>query len=76
MYPHQSFVFTTFSPTSFWAQRRDVVRKNTLRFQLKMMKETGRYDAFKLEWKPIYDEPPTAVCVLGFGPFRTQKGPD
>jgi DUF1680 family protein len=23
-----------------------------------MMKKTGRYDAFKLKWQPIYDDPP------------------
>ncbi|KAI9729762.1 MAG: hypothetical protein M1834_006713 [Cirrosporium novae-zelandiae] len=56
-YPQTNFRFTTFSPDSFWAPRRDVVRNTTLRYQLNMLKETGRYDAFRLKWHPIYDEP-------------------
>ncbi|KAL1956770.1 hypothetical protein VTO42DRAFT_6824 [Malbranchea cinnamomea] len=56
MYPQQSFRFTTFSPSSFWAHRRQVVRKVSLRYQLEVLKKTGRYDCFKLKWHPIYDE--------------------
>ena len=33
-----------------------MVRKNTLLYQLNMLKKTGRYDAFRLKWNPIYDE--------------------
>jgi DUF1680 family protein len=58
MNPQESFVNTTFSPASFWDRRRNVVRKNTLPFQLDMLRRTGRYDAFDLKWHPTYDEPP------------------
>lgn len=57
-YPQESFVTTTFAPGSFWARRRDVVRTQTLKHQLHMLKSTGRYDAFKLQWHPSYSNPP------------------
>ncbi|KAJ5689756.1 Six-hairpin glycosidase [Penicillium macrosclerotiorum] len=62
-YPQERFVSTTFAPGSFWARRREVVRIQTLRHQLHMLKETGRYDAFKLKWHPIYAKPPTVWPV-------------
>lgn len=31
---------------------------HTLRYQLDVLKQTGRYDAFKLKWHPVYDEEP------------------
>jgi uncharacterized protein len=55
-YPQQSFIETKFAANSFWDRRRAVVRKNTLLYQLNMLKKTGRYDAFRLEWNPIYDD--------------------
>ncbi|KAL1986655.1 hypothetical protein VTN96DRAFT_6033 [Rasamsonia emersonii] len=58
-YPQESFTATTFAPDSFWAKRRSVVRSQTLRHQLQMLKRTGRYDAFKLQWHPSYSNPPT-----------------
>ena len=36
--------------------RREAVAKNTLFFQLDVLKKTGRYDCFKLEWKSVYSE--------------------
>ncbi|KAJ5160617.1 Six-hairpin glycosidase [Penicillium canariense] len=62
-YPQESFVATTFAPGSFWARRREVVRSQTLRHQLQMLKQTGRYDAFKLKWHPSYAEPPTIYPI-------------
>ncbi|KAJ5691491.1 Six-hairpin glycosidase [Penicillium malachiteum] len=58
-YPQESFAATTFASGSFWARRREVVRVQTLRHQLHMLKQTGRYDAFKLKWHPSYSDPPT-----------------
>jgi DUF1680 family protein len=55
-YPQQSFIHTHFDANSFWDRRRDVVRRNTLLYQLDMLKKTGRYDAFRLKWHPIYDD--------------------
>jgi uncharacterized protein len=62
-YPQESFLHTTFSPFSFWASRREVVRSTTLKHQLHMLKHTGRYDAFKLEWHPCYSDPPNVWPV-------------
>ncbi|KAI3397353.1 hypothetical protein diail_10803 [Diaporthe ilicicola] len=58
MNPQDSFVWTTFQPGSFWGRKRNVVLKNTIPFQLEMLKSTGRYDAFDLKWHPIYDDEP------------------
>lgn len=58
-YPQESFRDTTFDPSSFWHSRRNVVRSVTPRYQLDMLKKTGRYDAFKLKWHPSYSDPPT-----------------
>jgi uncharacterized protein len=57
-YPQETFVRTTLLPASLIARRRDVVRSKTLPYQLEVLKQTGRYDCFKLEWKDIYDEEP------------------
>lgn len=56
-YPQRSFISTTFAPDSFLARKRNVVWRTTLLYQLKVLKDTGRYDAFKLKHHPIYDEP-------------------
>lgn len=58
-YPQESFIATTFAPGSFWARRREVVRSQTLRHQLAMLKQTGRYEAFKLQWHSTYSRPAT-----------------
>jgi DUF1680 family protein len=55
-YPQECFLQTEFATDSFWDRRRAVVRKNTLLYQLNMLKTTGRYDAFRLKWHPIYDD--------------------
>ena len=58
-YPQVDFSNTKFESHSFWARRRDAVRQNTIPFQLEMLKKTGRYDAFKLEWHSSYTDKPT-----------------
>lgn len=55
-YPQETFQQTTFDPSSFWAKRRAVVRKNTLHTQLDILKSTGRYAAFLLKWHPAYED--------------------
>lgn len=62
-YPQTSFVKTTFLSPSFISQRRDVVYKNTLIYQLDVLRKTGRYDAFKLKWHPSYSDPPDSWPV-------------
>jgi hypothetical protein len=58
-YPQQSFNATSFPDDSFWGVQIAGVRTATLKFQLDMLKKTGRYDAFKLQWHPSYGDPPT-----------------
>jgi len=42
----------------FWSPRLSVNRTVTLPHQYRMCKETGRLDAFRLNWKPGTDNPP------------------
>ena len=62
-YPQVTFKQTAFEKDSFWDLRRNAIRNSTIPFQLDMLKKTGRYDAFKLEWKPIYGDPPPSWPV-------------
>lgn len=56
--PQTTYSQTTIKPDSFWGRRRQVVRAATLRYQLDMLKETGRYDSFKSGfWHKVFDEP-------------------
>lgn len=55
-HPQTSFKHTTFSPGSFCATKRDVVWENTLIYQLDVLRNTGRYDAFRLKRHPSYDD--------------------
>ncbi|KAK8213547.1 hypothetical protein M8818_002849 [Zalaria obscura] len=54
--PQTSFIYTTFANNCFFAKKRDVVFRNTLPYQLSVLKETGRYDAFRLQHHPTYDD--------------------
>jgi len=56
--PQITFVNTTFTSPTFLSRRRDTVRKTTLLYQLEVLKSTGRYDAFKLQWHPSYSDKP------------------
>ena len=57
-YPQKTFAHTTIHPESLVGRRRVAVASNTLKYQLDVLKETGRYDAFKLQWHPSYNVPP------------------
>lgn len=57
-YPQDSFAHTTFDSPSFIQRRRYIVFESTLLYQLKVLKDTGRYSAFELKWHPTYDDPP------------------
>ena len=57
-YPQTSFQCTKFDQDGFWGQKRQSISKVALLYQLDVLKSTGRYDAFKLKWHPIYDDPP------------------
>ncbi|OPB43334.1 hypothetical protein A0O28_0105250 [Trichoderma guizhouense] len=62
-YPQKAFASTTFSSPSFISRRRQVVYANTLLYQLNVLKETGRYEAFKLNWHPSYSDKPNVWPV-------------
>ncbi|OJJ45307.1 hypothetical protein ASPZODRAFT_152981 [Penicilliopsis zonata CBS 506.65] len=55
-YPQETFHRTHFTPGSFWAKRRAVAWQTTLPAQLAILKSTGRYDAFRMKWHPVYAE--------------------
>jgi DUF1680 family protein len=55
-HPQSTFHHTTFAPGSVLFRRRTTVAKTTLHTQLKRLRETGRYDCFKLQWHKIYDD--------------------
>lgn len=57
-YPQETFVHTKLLPNSLLSQRREAVASNTLLYQLKVLKDTGRYECFKLKWHPVYSRSP------------------
>jgi DUF1680 family protein len=57
-YPQTSFYHTSLASETLLGQRRRAVAANTLQYQLDVLKKTGRYDAFKLRWHPVYDHAP------------------
>nr|POE85115.1 non-reducing end beta-l-arabinofuranosidase [Quercus suber] len=57
-YPQTSFAQTEVFSSSLIGRRREAVSSHTLIYQLNVLKETGRYEAFKLNWHPVYDDPP------------------
>ncbi|KUJ12705.1 DUF1680-domain-containing protein [Mollisia scopiformis] len=57
-YPQNIFTNTTLPSPSFISRRREVIYANTLLYQLNVLKTTGRYDAFKLQWHQSYSDAP------------------
>lgn len=57
-YPQKLFSQTKIHPDSLIGRRRQAVSSNTLLYQLKVLKSTGRYDAFRLQWHQSYSDPP------------------
>ncbi|QKX55142.1 uncharacterized protein TRUGW13939_02234 [Talaromyces rugulosus] len=55
-YPQTTFKNTTFHGPSLLKTTRETISKQTLYTQLDLLKSTGRYDCFKLEWHPKYDD--------------------
>ncbi|KAL1600847.1 hypothetical protein SLS60_007235 [Paraconiothyrium brasiliense] len=58
-HPQTRFLSVKVAGNSLIGQRRNAAKKSTLLYQLDVLKKTGRYDAFKLEWKDIYSQEPT-----------------
>lgn len=57
-YPQITYSATTVGDRSLIGRRRRAVAANTLIYQLDVLKKTGRYEAFKLQWHPTYDREP------------------
>jgi DUF1680 family protein len=62
-HPQTAFSNTTFPKPSFISRRREIVYQSTLLYQLDVLKSTGRYDAFKLQWHPSYNDEPNVWPV-------------
>ena len=62
-YPQKSFAHTTIHGESLVGRRRKTVSSVTILYQLDVLKKTGRYDAFKLQWHPSYNDPPNVWPV-------------
>lgn len=58
-HPQSTFVQTTFHGPSLLKAYRSTISRTTVKTQLKQLRETGRYDCFKLQWHPIYDDKST-----------------
>lgn len=57
-YPQESFTSVSLEPGSLLNNRRKAAGTNTLRYQLDVLKSTGRYDAFRLGWHESYNDKP------------------
>ncbi|OAL55112.1 DUF1680-domain-containing protein [Pyrenochaeta sp. DS3sAY3a] len=57
-YPQETFRSTRLEPHSLLGRRCEAAAANMIARQLEILKETGRYDAFRLKWHPIYDKEP------------------
>lgn len=55
-HPQSVFDNTSFFGETILSRRRDIIAGITLHAQLEQLKQTGRYDCFKLKWHPIYDD--------------------
>lgn len=64
-YPQLTFPHTTFHPTSFIALKRRTVFKNTIPYQLSVLKKCGTLDAYKLEWRDQYKPDPEHWPIAG-----------
>ena len=43
---------------TFWAPRQEATRSVTLPIEIKHLRDTGRIDAFRLDWRPGMPDPP------------------
>ncbi|EFX02541.1 duf1680 domain containing protein [Grosmannia clavigera kw1407] len=54
--PQICFADTYFDGLSLLYDRREAIRRTTVKAQLQKLRDTGRFDCFKLQWHPVYDE--------------------
>ncbi|KAB8542079.1 hypothetical protein FH972_025542 [Carpinus fangiana] len=57
-YPQVTFRNVHFDRSAFWGRKRSQISSVALLYQLEVLKKTGRYDAFRLKWHPVYDDEP------------------
>jgi DUF1680 family protein len=62
-YPQTTFDQCRVHDGGLLGRRRKAVAQNTLLYQLQVLKDTGRYDAFKLGWHSSYSDPPDVPPV-------------
>ncbi|TQS33712.1 hypothetical protein Golomagni_05932 [Golovinomyces magnicellulatus] len=55
-HPQSSYIHTTLVGDTVLSRRRATIAKVAMLEQLDRLKKTGRYDCFKLQWHPIYDD--------------------
>lgn len=55
-YPQTTYKDTSLIAGTVLHARRTTFSRTTIRTQLDQLKSTGRYDCFKLQWHPIYDD--------------------
>jgi uncharacterized protein len=54
--PQLNFRHTTFQGPSILSTRRKTIARVTVQTQLQQLRSTGRYDCFKFQWKPVYED--------------------
>lgn len=59
--PQFTFPATSFLDGSLLTSWRNAIRETTLKAQLQKLKDSGRFDCFKLKWHPTYDSGNFAV---------------
>ncbi|KAI0012272.1 glycoside hydrolase family 127 protein [Xylariaceae sp. FL0662B] len=55
-HPQTLFTQTEFHGPSLLRSRRTTVGRQTVKAQLRKLKDTGRYYCFNLKWQPVYDD--------------------
>lgn len=60
-YPQETFRSTRLGSHSLLGRRCEAAAANMIARQLEILKETGRYDAFRLKWHPIYNKEPWPI---------------
>ncbi|KAL6708198.1 hypothetical protein ACN47E_003382 [Coniothyrium glycines] len=55
-YPQEIFANTIVAPNTLLGKRRAAASNSMLLCQLQILKDTGRFDAFRLKWHSVYDK--------------------
>ncbi|KAI6777663.1 uncharacterized protein J7T54_002736 [Emericellopsis cladophorae] len=55
-YPQVTYKDTVFNGPSLLKRQKTTISQVTVKAQLKQLRDSGRYDCFKLQWHPVYDD--------------------